>query len=201
MAFLEQRIDSRIERGARGGPTNAGRLKPYLASGALRQVFTWAQALHSYDVSHGCRDAADLESLRSLWWVVNFTPYDGFRFRDWRDYRGVKGTTALRQITSTTYQLQRTYTFGGITVTRDIVKPVAGVQVYNSSDSLLTSSLDTTTGIATVATGTPSYWTGEFDVPVTFADNEWIEDTESTSAGALPILPTIKLEELLIESA
>lgn len=198
MAFLEQRIDSRIERGARGGPMNTGRLKTYLASGRLKQAFTWEVMLHSYDISHGCRSAADLESLRSLWFVVMMTPYEGFRLRDWRDYRGANGTTSLLQLTSTTYQLRRTYTFGGVTVHRDIVKPVAGVQVYNGSDVLLTSTLDTTTGIATVATGTPAYWVGEFDVPVTFADNEWIEDSESTSAGALAIPPQIKLEEILL---
>ena len=56
------------------------------------------------------------------------------------------------------------------------------------------------TGIATV-TGTPSYWVGQFDVPVTFVDDsiESIEIDGNPGEGSeLLGLPSIRIEELLV---
>lgn len=197
MAFLEQRIDSKIERGAKGGPTNPGRVKAYTRSGKLSQGFHASMPIHRYDVSHGIRSKADFQRVLDLWYVVNFTPYVGFRFKDHRDYQATQSNSALTLISGTTYQLQRAYTFGASTFLRDIFKPVTGtVVVYNAGGTPLTATIDYTTGIATVPSGTPAKWAGEFDVPVTFTDNEWASSLEVHTENLHLRIDPIKLEEI-----
>lgn len=197
MAFLESRIDSKIERGAKGGPVNPGRVKAYTRSGKLSQGFYASIPIHRYDVSHGLRSQADFLSVLNLWYVINFTPYTGFRFKDHRDFRATRTNTALTLVSGSTYQLQRTYTFAGATTfLRNIYKPVDGtVIVYDASGNVLDSTVDYTTGIATV-TGTPATWAGEFDVPVTFTDNEWTSSLEVHTDNLHLQFDPIKLEEI-----
>jgi uncharacterized protein (TIGR02217 family) len=196
MAFLEQRLDSKIEHGAKGGPTNPGRVKAYTRSGKLSQGFYASMPIHRYDVSHGIRNKADFQRVLDLWYVVNFTPYEGFRFKDHRDYQGTRANTALTLVSGSTYQLQRAYTFGASTFLRNIYKPVEEtVIVYDADGDVLDSTVDYTTGIATV-TGTPDSWAGEFDVPVTFTDNEWASSLEVHTENLHLRIDPIKLEEI-----
>lgn len=205
MAFLEQRLSQRIERGATGGPVNRGRQMVRTTSGRLRQVFTWPEPLHTYTVSHGIRGQADLEELRGLWYVVNFTPYEGFRFRDWSDYRATQANSRCALITGSTYQLQRVYTFVGLEFIRRIQKPVTGATVYRTRSAVVTTataSIDTATGIATISghtTGDTYTWTGEFDVPVTFTDDAWIQQLETLAGdGIVATMPSINMEEIVL---
>lgn len=198
--FLDQRMDTRITRGAQGGPTVPGRTKVYLPGGKLTQSFNATMPLHKYDVSHGLRSAADFQTLVDLWYVISFTPYTGFRYKDWRDYIATRVNTTLTLISGTTWQLQRTHTFGGITFKRDIVKPclLPAVIVYDAGGSTMTGTLDTTTGLWTGA-GTPHDWTGEFDIPVTFTDNEWMGTLEVHTDNLHVTSGEIKLEEIRLE--
>lgn len=197
MAFLEQRLDSKIEHGAKGGPTNPGRVKAYTRSGKLSQGFYASMPIHRYDVSHGIRNKADFQRVLDLWYVVNFTPYVGFRFKDHRDYQGTLTNTALTLISGNTYQLQRAYTFGASTFLRNIYKPVEdSVSVYDEEGDELDATVDPVTGIATVSSGTPAKWVGEFDVPVTFTDNEWASSLEVHTENLHLRIDPIKLEEI-----
>jgi uncharacterized protein (TIGR02217 family) len=202
MAFLEERLDSRIERGAQGGPVNRGRVKTYTVSGKLAQTFDWSAPLQEWDVSHGLRSVADFEALRALWHVVMFTPYSGFRFRDWSDYIATQANTTLSLISGSDYQLKRAYTFRGITYARKITKPTAGAIVYRTRASVVTvatATVDTTTGVATIighTSGDTYTWEGQFDVPVTFAGNDLPTQLESGADGPLIITQPIKLEEV-----
>lgn len=205
MAFLEQRLSQRIERGATGGPVNRGRQMVRSAGGRMRQVFTWPEPLHTYTVSHGVLGQAQLEELRSLWYVVNFAPYEGFRFRDWGDYRATQANSRLTLITGATYQLQRVYTFAGVEFVRKIQKPVAGAVVYrlrSTVTTVATASIDTATGIATITghvSGDTYTWAGEFDVPVTFSDDTWVQQLEAMNAeGAVATMPAINVEEIIL---
>lgn len=203
MAFLEQRIDPKITEGARGGPTNFGRTKTYMPGGKLRQNFAWSMPRHSYDISYGVKSAEYFESVLSLYYVVNFTPYEGFRYKDWRDFEATQANSTLTLITGATYQLQRAYTFASVTFKRDIKKPVSGtVTVYRTRASVVSvasASIDYTTGIATISghVGGDTYtWTGEFDVPVTFVDDEWLADLEGSTENLFVASQPIKLEEI-----
>lgn len=198
LAFLEQRLDAKITQGATGGPTVPGRIKRYTGSGRLSQNFSAAAPIHRYDVSHGLRSAADYQTVLDLWYVVMFTPYSGFRFKDWRDFQATRSNTKLTLISGNTWQLQRRHVAGSVEFLRDIVKPCASpaIIVYDAGGTPLTASVDSETGIATV-TGTPATWTGEFDVPVTFSDDDWVSSSLEVNTQNLHIMSaSIKLEEI-----
>ena len=203
MAFLEQRLSPRIEQGAIGGPVNRGRQMVRTAGGKLRQVFTWAEPLREYTINHGVMGAPDARELLSLWYVVNFTPYEGFRFRDWADYVATQANSRCTLVSGSNYQLQLVYTFAGIEFVRKITKPVAGAKVYRTRsgvDTEATATINTSTGVAAIsghAAGDTYTWEGMFDVPVTFSGDEWMPQAEAmASDGVVSTMPTIQLEEL-----
>jgi uncharacterized protein (TIGR02217 family) len=195
MAFLEQRLTDAVARGSRGGPRTA-RTKVRTQSGRLVQKFHRSLPLHSYDVSYGIKTQQNFEDVRAMWMLVMFTPYEGFRFRDWGDYKGAQGTTTLIDLGGGDWQLQRRYTVAGINFDRTITKPNADVVAYSGAGAALPTVVDTTTGIVTV-TGTPAYWVGTFDVPVQFMDDA-IDNImlEGGTDLILQGLSSIKLEEL-----
>jgi uncharacterized protein (TIGR02217 family) len=205
MAFLEARLDARIERGAQGGPSNPGRQKAYLPNGRLKQNFLATMPKHYFDVSHGVRSRDDFQSVLDLWYVVNFTPYEGFRFRDWRDFRATQANTRLTNIAGNDWQLQRKHVFGGVEFLRKIVKPVSGtVVVYRTRLGAVTTAtvvVDSTTGVVTITghvSGDTYTWTGEFDIPVTFVDDEWQGQLEVHTDNLHVVSGSIKLEELML---
>ena len=194
--FLESRLDTKIERGATGGPVQPGRKKIYTTSGRLTQSFTNSLALHKFDVSHGVRTAADYQTVLDLFYVVMYTPFIGFRFKDWRDFRLTQQNSRLVHIAGTTYQIHRVHTFGGNEFLRPIYKPASAVTVYNALGSSLTSTTDTTTGVVTVPSGTPATCVGEFDLPVTFSNDEWTGDLQVHTQNLHIVSSSIQLEEI-----
>jgi len=202
MAFLEQRIDARIEQGAQGGPVVPGRTKVYLPNGRLQQNFTASAPIHRFDISHGVRGQADYQLLLDMWMVVMFTPYAGFRFRDWGDYTATQANSRCTLITGSTYQLQRVHTFASIEVLRPIYKPSGTVTVKRTRTGVVstaTATVDSTTGIATISghtSGDTYTWEGQFDLPVTFTDDEWVAEMQGTTAGLFRVPGPIKLEEI-----
>ena len=196
MAFLESRMSVHIERGAKVISTNRGRTKAYTGSGKMSQDFAWSAPISEFDISHGILLPAGYEEIDAMWHVINFTPYSGLRFRNWADFKGVKGNTSLVNITGTQWQLRRTYTFASITFHRPIYKPTSDVVVYNSSDTPVTFTLDTATGIATVTSGTPSYWVGTFDYPVTFKENDMSTRLDGVTSNLILVADQIVLEEI-----
>jgi uncharacterized protein (TIGR02217 family) len=203
MAFLESRLDTKITAGA-GVAVRGGRAKTYLPNGRLQQDFQRAIALHEYDLSHGLRSAADFQTVLAAFYVVMFTPYEGFRLRDPKDYTATQTNSKLTLITGATYQLQRVHSFGGVEYLRDIKKPNSDVVVKRTrSGSVTTASatVDTTTGIATISghVGGDTYtWEGTFDVPVTFVDDEWTGSLDVGGDNLHITSAAIKLEELLL---
>lgn len=204
MAFLEQRLSSRIERGATGGPTNRGRRLVRTGAGKLVQVFSWALPRREYTVSHGVLGANERQALRDLWYVVNFTPYEGFRFRDWADFTATQGSSRLALIGGTDFQLQRVYAYAGSEHLRKIVKPNSGVVIWRTRGPSTTVAagavVSTTTGVVSIAdhqAGDAYTWEGQFDVPVTFSGDEWVEQLEAVASdGVIATMPQVKLEEI-----
>ena len=173
------------------------------ASGRVKQVFGWSAPLHEYTISHGVLDGTRREQLLAMWYVVMFTPYEGFRFRDWTDYTATQANSRCSLITGSTYQLQRVYTVHGLEYVRAISKPVAGAQIYRTRSGVVSpasASVNTATGVATISghtAGDTYTWVGTFDVPVTFSGDEWVQAVESMTAdGAVISAPQIKLEEI-----
>lgn len=92
-------------------------------------------------------------------------------------------------------QLKKTYTLGSQSTSRPIVKPVNGTVTVYSNGVAKAGTLDTVTGLFTPTTawtaGHAITWTGEFDVPVTFASDDLIFDYNNFQA----LTSNIELEE------
>lgn len=99
----------------------------------------------------------------------------------------------------------RRHLFGGIEYLRSIKKPCASpastvYRTRSGSTTLISATVDTTTGIATISghvVGDTYTWAGEFDVPVTFVDDEWTSSLEVNTQNLHVMSQSIKLEELL----
>jgi hypothetical protein len=100
--------------------------------------------------------------------------FDGFRLRDWSDYKAVNQAIGTGNGTEQSWQLVKRYSISTATVTRPITKPIAaGFQLF--VDGVPTAegwTLDTTTGILyTELTGAITA-TFEFDIPVRFEQDK-----------------------------
>ncbi len=178
MAFLESpRMPDKIAFGAVGGPKFSTTVV-MVTSGAEKRNREWSMPLYRYDVSQAIKTEADFAAIDAHFMVVGGREL-GFRFRDRRDYRVATGQGVVAGLTSTTFQLQKKYTFGSVSALRTIKKPVPGGFVLKNSGTTLALTtdytLDNTTGIVTTTsprTAANLTWTGEFDVPVRFDVDE-----------------------------
>jgi uncharacterized protein (TIGR02217 family) len=203
MAFLEQRLDSKITAGVVFTETMPGRSLIRFASGRLEQNFLSSQPLLTCELSHGVRSAADYQTVLDAWMVVMCTPFEGLRVKNWRDYQATQQNTSLRFIVGSTWQLCRRHVFGGIELLRNITKPVAGtVTVFRLRTGVTTTasaSIDSATGIATISghsTGDTYTWSGEFDFPMTFTSNEWGASLEVNTTNLHVVSGSIQMEQL-----
>lgn len=170
MAFLETpRFPDRIAAGALGGPAFSTQVV-VAASGRQFTDAQWEYPLHSWDVSHGLNNPTDFAALRAFFLAVRGRR-DGWRFKDWTDYSATVAEGFVIGLTSTTFQMVKRYTSGSTTLDRLISKPVTGTVAAFVSAVPATFTVDTTTGILTIAAApSPSNvtWSGEFDVPMAF---------------------------------
>ncbi len=178
MAFLESpRMPEKISFGAVGGPgfrTNV----VTVGSGFEKRNAEWTKVRYSYDVSQAIKTESDFALVRNHFLAVG-GKRDGFRFKDHADFQVATGEGVFLGITSTTFQLQKKYTFGTVNSLRDIKKPIASGFVLRNSGTPLTLTtdytLDATTGRITTTiprTAANLTWTGQFDVPVRFDNDE-----------------------------
>lgn len=205
MAFLETRISIAVKRGTSGGPV-AKREKVYDGAGRLRaQRFLRSVPLHRYRFDFGNKLLEDAETIRAFLYVVLFTPYEGFRARDWNDYQLDQSNSSLTLISSNVYQFNRKYTAGPATVLRPIYKTEAGTEVvYRNRSSVISvasATVNANTAQATISghVGGDTY-TAEcnFDIPVTFEDDEALADIglDGNVDAFILALSTVELEEL-----
>ena len=205
MALLYQRLDDRITQGSFGTVRIPGRTKSYNPAGKLFQNFLATRPVHIYDYAHGVRTRDDFQAVLDAFYVVLLTPYDGLLHRDWRDYIATKNNSNCSVVDSVTLQLQRKHKFGAAFYLRSITKPCASpsIVVYRTRsgiESVASVTIDTTTGLATVTghtTGDTYTWEGQFDIPVTFTDNEWVATLEVSVNNLYVTSAPIKLEELI----
>jgi uncharacterized protein (TIGR02217 family) len=190
MAFIETpRFPDKIAQGTQFGPAystaKARNLGGYEVSNQ-----NWSMPLYEGDVSHAVKTQALLDDLIAFFHAVA-GPHKGFRFKDFADYTvtGAQGT--LTVITAdTTWQLYKTYTYGAVSATRKIQKPVSGVAFAGGG----TYALDTATGIVTRSAGAnPTSWTGEFDVPVRFNVDRFLPIALTSALYNLPALPIVEV--------
>lgn len=177
MAFFEERFPDSIAQGATGGP-RFSTSKAVVTGGARSANKNWTAPLHEYNVAQGIKTVAQFDQVRQFFWVVD-GDYDGFRFKDYADFRVGVDRGVLTLVSGANYQLGFTYAYGARSVVRRIQKPVPGtVSVFRlrvgvTTDVTGTSTIDTTTGVVAITghtLGDTYTWSGEFDVPVAFKE-------------------------------
>lgn len=199
MAFLESRISPRITADTDFVVTHPSRTKVYTYGGRLEQEFGDSPPVHKVNLALGVRSKADYQSLIDAFYIVMFTPYEGLRVKNWQDFQATATNSAVASLGGGEYQLQRRHSFGGISYLRDIKKPVSGtVAVYAAGGTPLTATVDTTDGTFTVVSGTPAYWVGEYDIPMTFSDDQWRARLEVSTQNLHMVIDPIMMEELIL---
>lgn len=200
MSFIETpRFPASIAIGATGGPEFFTGVVASRAGFEKRTQYL-RYPRQRWDASPGVETHAQFIELR------NFFLACGGRWRAWRfpdqsDFRAAHSGNELgvvRGITSTTFQLFKRYTIGGLLLERKITKPVAGTVNVLVSGGAATFSVDATTGIVTIASAplvANVTWAGEFDTPMRF-DFDHLQATNIARGsdgfirqlGAFPIL-------------
>lgn len=156
-------------------------------SGLENRNRIWSRPLYRYVATLGPRVEADVQEALEFYHAVGGRAY-GFRFKDPVDYlscRVGEVPTATDQPlgdvaggSPAAHRLVKEYSFGSLTQSREIYKPVSGTIMIADNGTQKTEgadyTIDYTTGEVTLLfspAGTLT-WGGEFDVPVRF-DSEF----------------------------
>lgn len=166
MGFLDERFPTNVSFHAVGGPIWSTDI-PMLQSGFEFPNQLWEMPRYKWEVAHAARTKAAYDALLAFFLLVKGRA-NGFRFKDWVDYSTTSATGVFVMLTSTTFQMHKLYTVGSTTFKRKITRPRHTVTVTGGSGP----SVEYTTGVVTVASGTPATWSGEFDVPCRFDTDE-----------------------------
>jgi uncharacterized protein (TIGR02217 family) len=128
-----------------------------------------SQQVCKFDVGHAARRQELFTDVAKFYWVARGR-LNGFRFKDWTDYNASDnhGVGIFYQLTTTTFQAYKRYTFGSTTYDRKITKLIEAPTITGGSSP----SMNLNTGVCTVSGGTPSAWVGTFHVPCRFDIDE-----------------------------
>lgn len=198
MAFVEVAFPSDIAYGSSGGPEYSTDI--VITHGGYEQRnINWAQSRAKYNVAHGIKTQAQLDTLIAFFRARKGRA-NGFRFKDWSDYRATAQAIGTGNGSNKIFQLVKTYTSGGITETRTITKPVSGtVTVYKNSVLQASGaySIDTITGKITFVTApanaaiiTADF---EFDVPVRFDTDRLSATLDSYGVNSWNDIPLVEV--------
>jgi uncharacterized protein (TIGR02217 family) len=198
MAFVEERFPVDISWGSVGGPGFRTTIIES-AGGFEQRNIDWEQSRGTWNVTHGAKRAVQMERLRDWFYAMHGRAH-GFRFKDWTDFSVEEEWFGDGDDTTVDFQLVKTYDIIGQAYVRQIKKPVQGtIHVFldgvekDEGPGAGEWELDYTTGIVTMGTAPLDVppvevltWTGQFDVPVRFDEDEMkvsmdFEDVESWS--------------------
>jgi len=184
MDFDEVRLPERLTFGSRGGPSFNNTVVR-LHGGQERRIVRWRAPLHKYNLAPVLKTSTQLDTLIEFY-IGRKGPARGFRFKDWMDFTTAADSRSVPTIsdvvcqptdgTFTIFQIAKTYTFGALTFTRKINKPVVGTLVLGKNNVQVLSgfTVNYATGRITFAAAVaPSDVIScgcEFDVPVRFDD-------------------------------
>lgn len=195
--FNEARLLDKVAYGSEFGHSYKTRIEE-LRSGVERRNAEWDLPLGRYSLiyqnigtqHHGLIVAAHHACKGML---------IGFRLKDFSDYKATNEPIGFGTGAQQTYQLTKTYTFGTLSTTKKIFKPVQGlVSVFADGTPITPDSIDYTTGIVTLTapSGQEITWTGEYDVPVRFDNDEIDFSIDNRSGGELILNSDVQLVEL-----
>jgi len=204
VAFIEERFPSDISYGSSGGPSFSTTVYEAL-SGYEQRNMNWQDARCVYDVSHGIRDKADMETVLNFFYAVRGKAI-GFRYKDWGDYTLSQELIGTGDGSTVAFQITKTYAAGVqeyVRTIRKIVTPVVGppaivFEVYVNDvlqGSGYTANYNTgviTFDVAPAAAATIKV-TCEFDVPVRFDTDEMQITEEAWELETWDSIPLIEI--------
>jgi uncharacterized protein (TIGR02217 family) len=196
MTFINSRLLDCVAYGTSGGPTFKTRKIP-LRSGIVRRNPLRSRPLYQFHILYRNLHPEDHADVIAAFNACYGGVYS-FRLKDWADFTAtdevlpVLGTGSAQSV-----QLVKTYSFGTQSVERPIRKPVSGTVTMTHNNAPLTATIDYTTGIATFTTtaGHVLKWSGQFDVPVMFSDDQLSFSGDSRGEDGLFLTADVQLEE------
>lgn len=196
MAFIEERLLDCVSYGTSGGPTWRTR-RISLNSGVVRRNAMRSRPLYRFSVLYKNLDPLGHKAVYDAFNAC-MGGLHSFRLKDWHDFEAVDEQFALATGSSQTVQLTKTYSFGAQSLARPIRKPVSGtVTLKHNGTPFSPTSVDYTTGLVTFTTtaGHVVSWSGEFDVPVMFEEDELPFSGEDRGAAGLFLSGDVMLVE------
>ena len=199
MAFHDVRFPEIIEAGMEGGPS-------YLTTvvestgGAEKRNAAWSLPRYKWRIGTGIRDQAGLDVLIAFFHARQGRLHS-FRFKDWVDFQSNGDNIGTGDGATTTFQLRRVHTSGGVSLYRKITRPVSGtVKIYKAGVEQVSGvSVSTSTGLVTFSVAPSAAqaitWTGEFDVPVRFDADELPITLEAVDVGELSQMEIVEVRE------
>ncbi|WP_170458733.1 DUF2460 domain-containing protein [Ruegeria arenilitoris] len=208
MNFHEVRFPASLSFGSVGGPERRTDIVT-LANGFEERNTPWAHSRRRYDAGLGMRSLDDIQTLIAFFEARQGQMY-GFRWKDWSDYKSCaasaevdKGDQVIGQGdgVTTAFQLVKTYTSGGVSYVRPIIKPVLGtVKIGLDQDEAregVDFEVDLNRGLIQFAVppaeGVEVTAGFEFDVPVRFDTDRIQVSVASFQAGDVPNVPVVEV--------
>jgi uncharacterized protein (TIGR02217 family) len=195
MAFIESRLLDCVAYGTAGGPTWVTR-KVALRSGIVRRNPRRSRPLYRFNIIYR-NLLPDHHSEVIAAFNACFGGAHSFRLRDWSDYQVSNELIGVATGSAQTVQLAKLYEFGNQNVSRPIRKPVSGTVVLTANSAPLAATIDYTTGEATFTATAAQVvrWSGQFDVPVMFEDDEMLFSGDARGESGLFLTSDVALLE------
>jgi uncharacterized protein (TIGR02217 family) len=174
MAYIDLTLDPQVARGGtRRKKTRT--LVITMPNGVEQRIQQSAAPQLEWDLAYALKTPTEIAAIVAHWDAVGGQA-NTFRFKDVRDYTdGGAGTVVSGQ-------MYKTYTVGGVTVTRKITKPKSGT--ITLTGGALGGTINYSAG--TVSGAADGGWTGQFDCHVNFVGDSLDEDMADVGYGNLP---------------
>ena len=209
MAFHNTQLPSDVERGAQGGPRFKTSIL-ILGGGLEKRNIDWATTRGEWDISYGIESKTDFTDVIDFFYARQGRA-NSFRFKDWSDFEITAATMFTTDSSTTTFQMFKRYSSGGIDFDRDITKPLASgwvvtvnavgqTVVYDTSPAATEVAINSLTGVVTLGsthaatTGQAVVLTGEFDVPVRFDTDALDVNVQLCDVGSLPQINIVEVK-------
>lgn len=195
MAFIESRLLDCVAYGTQGGPTWVTR-RIGLRSGIVRRNAQRSRPQYRFVVLYQNLSTADHANVIEAFNACRAGVY-GFRIKDWSDFTATNEVIGTATGAEQIVQLAKLYEFGTQNVSRPIRKPVTGTVTLTDGGTPLAATIDYTTGMATFTAtlGNVVRWSGQFDVPVMFEQDELLFTASNRSQDGLRLTADISLIE------
>lgn len=170
--FNEERLLDHVAYGSEFGHRYNTRINE-LRSGVERRNAEWERPLARGAVIYQNLKQGDAEEVVAAHHACQGSLV-GFRLKDWSDYQANNEVIGVANGIAQQLQLIKTYHFGSFSNHRIISKPVKNSVAVYADGAQIVASVNHRSGVVSFSAdaGSEITWSGEFDVPVRFEDDE-----------------------------